>query len=255
MYLAKLTTAQAKTVLQNDPIVVIPVGSTEQHGPQCALGTDFMIPSYLADRIADLDNVLVVPAVPYGVCPYHMSFAGSIDLGYEGLYTVLRSIAFSLIQHGARRFLVLNGHGGNNPSIDKMALEVYHAGGICASIDWWSLVGQLDPSLKGGHGDFLETSAMMVVDPESVHLELCQPMNAHDPSENAKAAYIQAVDFQGGMVRLPRDTRENAPSGWFGPGDPKHSSQKIGQRAIKLSVSYIRDFVEEFRRFPLGPRK
>ena len=40
MYLAKLTTAQAKTVLQNDPIVVIPVGSTEQHGPQCALGTD-----------------------------------------------------------------------------------------------------------------------------------------------------------------------------------------------------------------------
>ena len=184
MYLAKLTTAQAKTVLQNDPIVVIPVGSTEQHGPQCALGTDFMIPSYLADRIADLDNVLVVPAVPYGVCPYHMSFAGSIDLGYEGLYTVLRSIAFSLMQHGARRFLVLNGHGGNNPSIDKMALEVYHAGGICASIDWWSLVGQLDPSLKGGHGDFLETSAMMVVDPESVHLELCQPMNAHDPSEN-----------------------------------------------------------------------
>ena len=166
MYLAKLTTAQAKTVLQNDPIVVIPVGSTEQHGPQCALGTDFMIPSYLADRIADLDNVLVVPAVPYGVCPYHMSFAGSIDLGYEGLYTVLRSIAFSLMQHGARRFLVLNGHGGNNPSIDKMALEVYHAGGICASIDWWSLVGQLDPSLKGGHGDFLETSAMMVVDPE-----------------------------------------------------------------------------------------
>lgn len=89
-------------------------------------------PSYLADRIADLDNVLVVPAVPYGVCPYHMSFAGSIDLGYEGLYTVLRSIAFSLMQHGARRFLVLNGHGGNNPSIDKMALEVYHAGGICA---------------------------------------------------------------------------------------------------------------------------
>ena len=175
MYLAKLTTAQAKTVLQNDPIVVIPVGSTEQHGPQCALGTDFMIPNYLADRIADLDNVLVVPAVPYGVCPYHMSFAGSIDLGYEGLYTVLRSIAFSLMQHGARRFLVLNGHGGNNPSIDRMALEVYHAGGVCASIDWWSLVGQLDPSLKGGHGDFLETSAMMVVDPESVHLELCQP--------------------------------------------------------------------------------
>ena len=84
MYLAKLTTAQAKTVLQNDPIVVIPVGSTEQHGPQCALGTDFMIPSYLADRIADLDNVLVVPAVPYGVCPYHMSLPAASTSAMRG---------------------------------------------------------------------------------------------------------------------------------------------------------------------------
>ena len=65
MYLAKLTTAQAKTVLQNDPIVVIPVGKHRAARPPSApLGTDFMIPSYLADRIADLDNVLVVPAVP-----------------------------------------------------------------------------------------------------------------------------------------------------------------------------------------------
>ena len=93
-----------------------------------------------------------------------------------------------------------------------------------------------------------------------VRINTVAPGNVSTPmtatmSENAKAAYIQAVDFQGGMVRLPRDTRENAPSGWFGPGDPKHSSQKIGQRAIKLSVSYIRDFVEEFRKFPLGPRK
>ena len=238
MYLAKLTTAQAKTVLQNDPIVVIPVGSTEQHGPQCALGTDFMIPSYLADRIADLDNVLVVPAVPYGVCPYHMSFAGSIDLGYEGLYTVLRSIAFSLMQHGARRFLVLNGHGGNNPSIDKMALEVYHAGGICASIDWWSLVGQLDPSLKGGHGDFLETSAMMVVDPESVHLELCQPMNAHDPSENAKAAWFACR-------ATPGKTRRAAGSVPATPNTPARKSASVPSNfRSPISATLWRSFAD-----------
>ena len=65
MYLSNLTTEQAKTILQQDPIVVIPVGSTEQHGPQCGLGTDFIIPSYLAQQIADEENVVeMVPQIP-----------------------------------------------------------------------------------------------------------------------------------------------------------------------------------------------
>ena len=90
MYLAKMTTAQAKEAFEKDPIIVIPVGSTEQHGTQGALGTDFMVPSYLADHVEDVDNVIVAPTVPYGVCPYHLSFEGSINIGYEGL----RSFAF-----------------------------------------------------------------------------------------------------------------------------------------------------------------
>lgn len=82
MYLAKMTTAQAKEAFLKDPIIVIPVGSTEQHGTQSALGTDFMVPSYLADHVEDVENVIVAPTVPYGVCPYHLSFEGSINIGY-----------------------------------------------------------------------------------------------------------------------------------------------------------------------------
>lgn len=249
MYLSKLTTEQAKDIFRHDPIVVIPVGSTEQHGTQGALGTDFMVPSYLAEHISDMENVIVAPTVPYGVCPYHLSFAGSINIGYEGLYLVLHGITDSLMQHGVRRFLVLNGHGGNTPSIDRAALEVYHKGGICASIDWWSLVAQLDSKFSGGHGDVLETSVMMAIDPDSVHLELCKPMNATNPSENVTAAYIQAVKYRGGVVRLVRDTKEIAPSGWFGPCDPKDSSTELGQEALDLSVDFIRGFLEEMKEF------
>ena len=252
MYLAKMTTAQAKEAFEKDPIIVIPVGSTEQHGTQGALGTDFMVPSYLADHVEDVDNVIVAPTVPYGVCPYHLSFEGSINIGYEGLYMVLHGIMDSLMQHGAKRFVVLNGHGGNTPSIDRAALEVYHKGGVCASVDWWSLVAQLDKKFDGGHGDVLETSAMMAIAPESVHLELSKPINAQDPSENMKAAYIQAVNFKGGIVRLVRDTKEIAPSGWFGPFDPIDSSAELGQEALDLAVSYIRDFLEEMKQIELS---
>ncbi|MFR3007427.1 MAG: hypothetical protein ACLTML_19985 [Blautia faecis] len=71
-------------------------------------------------------------------------------------------------------------------------------------------MAQLDKKFDGGHGDVLETSAMMAIAPESVHLELSKPINAQDPSENMKAAYIQAVNFKGGIVRLVRDTKEIA---------------------------------------------
>ena len=248
MYLGKMTTAQAKEAFKNDPIIVIPVGSTEQHGTQSALGTDYMVPSYLADHIEDVDNVIVAPTVPYGVCPYHLSFEGSINIGYEGLYLVLHGIMDSLMQHGVRRFVVLNGHGGNTTSIDRAALEVYHKGGVCASVDWWSLVAQLDDRFQGGHGDVLETSAMMAIDPESVHLELGKPINAQNPTSEMKAAYIQAVNFKGGTVRLVRDTKEIAPSGWFGPFDPKDSSAELGQAALDLAMDYIREFLEEVKK-------
>lgn len=170
-----------------------------------------MVPSYLADHVEDVDNVIVAPTVPYGVCPYHLSFEGSINIGYEGLYMVLHGIMDSLMQHGAKRFVVLN-----------------------------------------GHGDVLETSVMMAIAPESVHLELSKPINAQDPSENMKAAYIQAVNFKGGIVRLVRDTKEIAPSGWFGPFDPKDSSAELGQEALDLAVSYIRDFLEEMKQIELS---
>ena len=252
MFLAKMTTEQAAQAFRLDPVILLPVGSCEQHGPQCALGTDFLIPDHLARQVEALPNLIVAPTVPYGVCPYHMSFAGSIDIGYEGLHHLLHSITFSLMQHGARRFLILNGHGGNNPAIDKTALEIYHAGGVCASIDWWSLAGQLDPSLKGGHGDILETSAMMAVDPQAVQLQLCQPMNSHAPSANTDCASIQMISFHGGSVRLPRDTCENAPSGWFCPRDPADSTAAMGKKALDLVENFLREFIEEFRSFPLG---
>ena len=219
MYLAKMTTAQAKEAFEKDPIIVIPVGSTEQHGTQGALGTDFMVPSYLADHVEDVDNVIVAPTVPYGVCPYHLSFEGSINIGYEGLYMVLHGIMDSLMQHGAKRFVVLNGHGGNTPSIDRAALEVYHKGGVCASVDWWSLVAQLDKKFDGGHGDVLETSAMMAIAPESVHL-----------SRNIRICFPSAVRS---------DAFTSVPSSVFSMNSGMDIFSSISSRSASLSTSSI----------------
>lgn len=247
MFLEKLTTSQAKEVLSKDPIAVIPIGSIEQHGNHCALGTDYIIPKYLANQISDIENIVILPAIPYGVCPYHLNFAGSIDIGYEGLTGVLKGITNSLMRQGVKKFLVLNGHGGNTPAIDNVALKVYEQGGICANIDWWSLVAQIDKKFVGGHGDILETSAMMAIDSKYVDLSLVEDMNPIDLTENLKANYIQAVSFKGGMVKIPRNTEEIAPSGWFGPVHPKESSKELGNEALNCAVDFIKEFIEEYK--------
>ena len=252
MFLERMTTAQAEQAFKNDPVAILPVGSTEQHGPQCALGTDFLVPRNLAERVDAMDgmeNVIVLPTVPFGVCDYHMSFPGTISIGFDGLFLLLSKITKAMMQHGVRRFLVINGHGQNTPAIDQAALEVYHAGGIMASIDWWSLVGQIDPRFaNGGHGDILETSAMMAVDPRCVDLSLCKDMDPGKPTDAIQARYIQVVDFRGGSVRIARDTKELAPNGWFGPGDPRASTQEHGEAMLEVCAAYIRDFIGEFRK-------
>ncbi len=251
MYLAKMTTTDARLAFEKDPIVVIPVGSTEVHGTHSALGTDFMAPSWICDQIADMENIIVAPTVPYGVCSTHLSFAGSIDIGYEGLYLVLHGITSSLMKQGVRRFLVINGHGGNNPSIDRASMQVYHAGGVLACIDWWSAVAQLDDRFRGGHGDILETSVMMAICPESVKLEQCQPLNPQNPTDEVTASYLQSVSYRGATIRLCRDSRELGPSGWFGPFDPKDSNAELGQAALDAAADFVGGFLKEFQKFEL----
>ena len=80
---------------------------------------------------------------------------------------------------------------------------------------------------------------------------LFRSVNAQNPTDELKAAYIQAVNFKGGTVRLVRDTKEIAPSGWFGPFDPKDSSAELGQAALNLAADYIRDFMGEMKKICL----
>ena len=82
MKLAHLSWHKAEPILKNpDTLVVIPVGSTEQHGPVGPLGTDWLIPEWIADEIEKRCDILVTPVVPFGVATHHTSLPGTIDMG------------------------------------------------------------------------------------------------------------------------------------------------------------------------------
>ena len=118
MRLANLTWPQAERVLAQDPVVIFPIGTAEQHGRHLPLGTDMIAPEYIADRIEAMDpSVLILPSWSYGQCDSQTEFPGTISLGPQLLYEVILKVLSSLMQHGARRFIALNGHGPNTRPI------------------------------------------------------------------------------------------------------------------------------------------
>lgn len=252
MFLAHLTWQEAERVLQQeDLVVVIPTGSTEQHGPIAPLGTDFIIPDHLAALIEERTGALIVPTMPFGVAPHHTSFPGTIDIGADGLYLVVKGIVSNLMKHGAKRFLFLNGHGGNDPVLDNVGLEAFREGGLCAQINWWSLAPALNPEWITGHGDAQETAMIRAIDHSLIKGGVPAPVKVNHLSENLVNTHLNQVLFANAHVKIIRDVRATADIGGFGGLDSGLGALEWGQAMKEAVLEYCIMFVEEFKKTDL----
>ncbi|MCX7786478.1 MAG: creatininase family protein [Spirochaetes bacterium] len=251
MQWASLSWKRIPEAIKRCQVGILPLGSVENHGSHMALGTDYIVPEYLCTLIEQKVDVLILPVLPYGVCPHHMKFPGSINIGLEGLLQVVRSIAFSVLSHGLKKLVFLNGHGGNNPALDTVALEFYQKGGLAAVFDWWVLASQLNEDWKGGHADAQETAALLAIHPEMVHLEDMMDGVVQDLSKEMKTMYLNTVQFGRGTVRVAREVSSIAPSGWFGSRAPNQATPEWGKAMLEGTAEYIAQFIEAFKRVQL----
>lgn len=112
-YLPHMTSPEVKELLAITDMVIIPVAALEQHGNHLPIGTDFLNAVEISIQIAQNKDVLVAPILMAGQSPYHMGFAGTITLSAETIIKVHMEAVNSLIEHGFKRFLIYNAHGGN----------------------------------------------------------------------------------------------------------------------------------------------
>src|SRR3989442_5637744 len=101
--------------LKHDDRIVLPIGSTEQHG-YLSVGTDAILAERVAVEAAEPLGVPVLPALPYGMTPYFAAFPGSPSLRMSTYIAVIRDLLDSLFRQGFRRIALINGHGGNTPA-------------------------------------------------------------------------------------------------------------------------------------------
>jgi creatinine amidohydrolase len=252
MRLGEISWTQAKTAFDQGASAIIPLGSIEEHGPHVPMG-DYVVIDEIARRAAEASGDLVVPTMPFGYSEYFRHYPGTITLRPETLTNVVDDTIGCLIQHGARRIVIFNGHAGNSPILELLARRVRRRIGLLIPIVSPLQVIQ-NPTLIArvygegvqlGHGGEPMGSIMMALRPGSVHMERAADFGRR-PVLGLPTDGLGAIVFRQARVFLPLDMQDITPeSGSL--SDPSLATPERGRALLDFAVEYCAEFMRWFR--------
>jgi creatinine amidohydrolase len=222
-------------------VIIVPVGSVEEHGTHLPLCTDSVQPEYVALEVAKRTRCLVAPPLRYGVCDSTRGFPGTISIGFESLHRIVRDVLEEFVRNGFRRILVLSGHAGqaHMAALRLAAQEVVrgHQGEsaekkcrimVCSDYDFaYELRGKYF-SEKDGHAGAIETSRVMAIRPDLIKMR-------------GRKSFPELPRFE-----IVADAQRYFPSGVI--GDPTAASRSKGRMINSYVVDNVVRLVEELRR-------
>ena len=247
----RMTWPQVGEYFKEHDTVLLSVGSLECHGRHLPLGTDTLIPQKLLELIEPDCDWLIAPTIPFGACDYFREFPGTVSLGEDGLYDVMRRVVDGFYAHGARHFAVLNGHGGNNGVLNRLGYELRDRGAILAELNWWTMVWDMNPAWIGGHGGGEETAGILAVDPSLVDRSAIGGMNLGTLGEGYETVTFMDTKYKGVRVSIPRLVTEVTDNGWRGNDYPGDATEEWGKEMLGTCAAWICDFLREFKNAPL----
>ncbi len=210
------------------PTLVLPVGSTEQHGPHLPTGTDTLVAARVAEQVVGsarpVDHLLLAPALPYGASGEHDGFPGTVSIGQAALLLVLLELGRSALGW-ARRLVLVNGHGGNVPGLREAVVRLRSEGRDVA----WAPCQQ--PGADAHAGRF-ETSLLLALAPASVQLDQARAGARAPLAEllpELRRGGVRAVDA-GGVL-----------------GDPQGASEQEGHRHLAAMAAEVLAQVQRWR--------
>ncbi|HEU4753107.1 MAG TPA: creatininase family protein [Armatimonadota bacterium] len=238
-------------------VVVIPVGTIEQHGPHLPLSTDCITSREISRLVVEQvpEEALLMPQVYYSFNFHHLDFPGTVAVDGHTIIDYVTDIGKSVAHHGFRKILLVNGHGSNVPFLDIAARNICnHTEAVAAMVSWWSLA---DPALSevreaehpGGlaHGCELETSVILHFRPDLVQLDKAERDISYPRSEFfywdlQKPSPVYFQEF------FSRNSRTGT------QGDPMTASAEKGRKVVECVVGNMVRLLRDFRARPIAPR-
>jgi creatinine amidohydrolase len=222
-------------------VAVLPVGATEAHGLHLPYGTDTIQVQAVAERACHLAaergaKPLLLPAMPYGVNENTLGFPWTMSLAPSTLFAVVADVVSCVEEHGIQKFVLLNGHGGNE--FKPLLRELFRQTSVhLFLVDWWTVVKEAHAELfekPGEHADEMETSMLLHLQPE----------------------LVDAASMGRGQPRPSRLTALNQGWAWIarpwhlltedsGVGDPSAASADKGARFLEAVAERVRSFLVE----------
>lgn len=235
---------QADLVKREIEVAVLPIGSVEVHGMHLPFGTDGLLVDAIARRAAARAAekgaaVICLPAQSVGCTQNLMEFPGTLTLRPTTLIRVIEDIADSLLHHGIRKLLLLNGHGGNSAAIGAACRELYDRRGLfVARMNYWDaamdVIEQVRETKHLEHADEMETSVALALFPELVKMEHAIPVEV-------KPSRLPLLQKYGGDFTRP----------WHlyttngGTGDSTKATPEKGEKIVAACVERIGDVLVE----------
>ena len=235
VFLGEMTTLEVEAFLADHDTVIVPVGSTEQHGPHGPLLTDALVPTEVARRAAPRLGAVVAPTIPYSLSYPHAGFAGLVHIRIPTFMSLIEDLCVALTSIGFRRVVFLNGHYDNTYAIAYAcanAADRLPAGSRCFPVNYWDGMTPdeaaefFDPA-NGLHANKGETSAVLAINPDLVDMELANREFPPFPETESGPAVHTAFFFSS-----PGSVYRATTSGTW--GDARASTAEFGELYLEV---------------------
>jgi creatinine amidohydrolase/Fe(II)-dependent formamide hydrolase-like protein len=245
----EFTWPDAEAVLERVDVALLPVGAVEQHGPHLPLDTDAFDADYMARRVAQAcsdPKPLVLPLVSYGVSYHHDDFPGTISVSNDTFARLIYDIGVAVARNGIKKLVIINGHGGNAPSLNHAAQMINRDTHIFVCVDTGETsdvdIDKFIDTPNDVHAGEIETSTSLAVRPHLVHMDEAE---AWVPQFSSR--YLDFTSTRG--VPWHAHTSKISNSGVM--GDPTKATAEKGQRIWEAMIAHMVSLVEDLKRLTL----
>ena len=255
----RLTWPEVARAAAEGRVPIVPIGMLEDHGPHLPIDTDVTLVEAIcrgaAERLSEA--TVLLPPITHGYSPHHMDFPGTVTIGWDTFCRYCTDVATSLVRHGFKRILLVNGHGSNQPLVEMAArlAMVDHPESLVGAAFYLSgpasaaVIEEVRDSERGGlaHACELETSLYLHLAPEAVDMAAAVDERGYPEGPNAW------MDWSDGPLKLMPWWSSFSESGI--QGDATKADAAKGKLLFEAAVEEVASFVTELTAKPLPARR